>query len=126
VSSTVANIDLTGAIRRLALASQVTLSRAARGGVYVDGRWVPADATDVQVTAVVQNYTDENQTLPEAVRTKRLIKVWSDSALKPAKRAEGTPGDRISWQGSPYEVYEFWDRSTDGNYWEALCVAVDQ
>ncbi len=125
MSSTVADIDVTDAIRYLGLKAKVTLARAS-GGVWVDGRYAAGASSAVSFTATVQSYADENQTLPEAVRTKRLINVWSTSELKPTKRGEGTPGDVITWNGAPYEVYDFWDRSTDGSYWKALCVAVDQ
>lgn len=126
MSSTVANINMTHAITRLGLKAKVQLSRADAGGNYVDGRWVSAPNSTVDFTATVQSYIDEQQSLPEEVRTKRLIKVWSTSVLKPNKRVEGTTGDLILWNGAPYEVHQFWDRSTDGNYWTAICVAVDQ
>jgi len=126
VSSTVANIDVTGAVLRLGLRAQVMLKRASIGGQFVDGRSVAAPTDDVLLYATVQSYTDENQSLPEAVRSKRMINVWSNSQIKPVKRADGTDPDRIVWNGSEYEVYDFWDRSTDGGYWKALCTAVDQ
>ncbi len=128
MSSTVANLDLTGAIRRLGLVAKVQVVRsvAAAGAVIVDGRYVDVPTEAVEITATVQSYIDEMQNLPEATRTKRLIKVWSTSAIKPTQRSEHTPGDLITWQGHNYEVEQFWDRSTDGNYWSAICVAVDQ
>ena len=126
MSSTVANIDVTNAILRLGLRDQITLKRANQGAAIVDGRYADAATDDVQLFATVQSYQDENQSLPEAVRSKRMINVWSNSEIKPVKRAEGTSPDRVVWNGSEYEVYDFWDRSTDGGYWKALCTAVDQ
>lgn len=126
MSSTVANIDVTGAIRRLGQVSQCTLYRANYGSTIIDGRYVDAPTTGVQFTATVQSYVDEMQNLPEATRTKRMIKVWSTSQLKPTQRSEGTPGDLIEWNGHRYEVEQFMDRSNDGNYWSAICTAVDQ
>lgn len=130
MSSTVANINLQGgsgsALRRLAQRAKLALTRYEVGGSWVDGRWVDGSQTPVEFTGVAQSYTDENQELPEAMRLKRLIKVWSTDALRPIRRSEGRPGDVITWNGSPYEVHLFWDRSNDGNYWTAVCVAVDQ
>lgn len=130
MSSTFANINLQNgagsALKRLAQRAKLTLLRAGSGGNWIDGRWVDVPTTGVEFTGVAQSYTDEKQELPEAQRLMRLIKVWSTSELRPIRRTEGKPGDIIVWNGSPYEVHLFWDRSNDGNYWTAVCVAVDQ
>ncbi len=130
MSSTFANINLQNgagsALKRLSQRAKLLLTRYEVGGSWVDGRWVDGSQTPVEFMGVAQSYTDEKQELPEAQRAKRLIKVWSTSELRPIRRSEGRPGDVITWNGAPYEVSLFWDRSNDGNYWTAVCTAVDQ
>lgn len=121
-----ANINLSRAVKRFALTAAVELYRSNTGGNWADGRWVPSSSEVVSLTASVQPNIDEKQDLPDGVRSKRILNVWSTSAIRPVKRIEGTPGDVIVHDGEPYEVYDFKDWSRNGAYWWAMCVAVNQ
>lgn len=118
-------LDVSEAIIDLATKKDIQLFRGT-GGVWADGRFVDGITADATFIGSVQPNTNENQSLPEGVRTRGLWDVWSTSELKPSKREDGTPADIVMWDGIPHEVYDFKDWSKDGGYWYALVVKVQQ
>lgn len=121
----VAGIDLSDVVRYYALTATVQLLRASVGA-WVDGRWTPGARAPVSLTASVQPFMDDTESLPEGQRSRQMLNVWSTSAMRPVRRKEGTPGDIIVHDGAHYEVEEFLDWARNGNYWQARCVKVEQ
>lgn len=113
-------------VERYALTADLSIERYG-GGSWADGRWVNEQPTAVALTAHVQPMGQEaKQILPEGDRTRDGITVWSTTAIRPVQRSEGKPGDVVLWGGKSYEVVALTDWSSQGDYWEAGCIKVDQ
>lgn len=120
-------INLSKAVRRQSMDEDVVLEYYAQSGMRIGGRWVDPPAVTAGVTASVQIATGkEKQLLPEAVRLKDAIEVWSTSELPAMNRDEGTPAARVRWNGNTYEVVVLEDWYEHGRYWFALCSKVSQ
>lgn len=84
----------------------ITITRTV-GGSYVKGGWVKGVPTTLTVKANVQPVLKGTDTLlvPEADRSKEMIKVYTTSPLLQRKEgASPNEGDRISYDGKTWEV----------------------
>lgn len=76
-------------------------------GAYVDGQWTAGTPTTLTVIAVVQPMTArERLLLPESVRSRAAVKLYTDAAMTPADETTQRTGDRFSWDGRTWEVFE--------------------
>lgn len=75
-------------------------------GAYFDGKWLESEPTTVTVTAGVQPMNArERLLLPEGIRSRAAVKVYSDDELIAADEATGRRGDRFTWEGKTWEVF---------------------
>ena len=112
-------------------ALDITLTRRPAGS-YVSGTWVPAATTATTIRASVQPAKFSSiMRLPEGLRTRGVVDVFSESELLAANEATGIEGDMVSWQGEQWEV-QIVDAWLDGHHapelghWRAVAVRVDR
>lgn len=85
--------------------TSVTLLRYAAGGYDSHGRPVAGTETSVSITAAVQpGGMKELMSLEEGDRTKDTIAVWSQDPIYTLDEVQGRKADRISWDGSYWQV----------------------
>ena len=74
------------------------------GGGYVDGVWVEAPATPVVIEANIQPVGyKETMIMEEADRSKKMVKVYSESPIYSEEENENGP-DEFEWEGDRYRV----------------------
>lgn len=72
-------------------------------GAYVRGVWMEGAAIQATLYASVQPAIgQELLVLPEGLRTRATVKVYTDQELNTAEN--GQKADRIQWQGHIYEI----------------------
>jgi len=104
----------------------LTIKRNSTEGSYVKGVWVDGATNDVTVSASVQPVSGrERLLLPEAMRTKETIKVYTDVELK--TMLDQLKSDRFAYNGKDYEVIivEDWSHDTDIPHYKSICTKVD-
>ena len=117
-------IDVTDALEEFY--EDLTLESATVGhrdlnGDYIDG--VPIKST---IQAVVQSLnSNELLTLPEGERTKKLIKIHTQSVLKTVDVVNSTSADKVVYHGEDYKVINVFERLTNGGYIKAVAVRED-
>lgn len=106
--------------------TEVTMRRYA-AGTYTNGRWVPGAVTEIPIVASVQPAkSDELLRLPEGMRTKGVVKAYTDSELQPGDEGQRSQPDRIVWDGEEWEV-QVVDRHQLGiAHYKAICVRVER
>lgn len=120
-------IDLADAVRDLAIDEDVVIENYDSPGMRIGGRWVPSASVTAGVTASVQPASGhEKLLLPEGMRSRDAITVFSTSELRPLDRSGGKPPSVIQWKGRRYSVEVLNDYYELGRYWEALCSSVEQ
>jgi len=84
---------------------KLTLMRpSGTGGSYVDGRWVEAGASPVEIDANVQPLGYKETMLLEAAdRSKRSLKVYSPDPIYSESENENG-ADEFDWQGDTFKV----------------------
>lgn len=115
--------DLSGSIFRLASVF-VTVSRGMPGTDDGAGHYTPNTPTTFTVQANIQPTSGRDlQRLPEAFRTKEIIKLFSRDALQTEDSNAGTPADLVTFNGLQYEVQSVqpWPH---GNLYESLAAKV--
>jgi len=86
-----------------------------------DGRYDSPTTTAIQVRACVQPVTGrELEHLPEGLRTKEVIRIFSTVALYSG--ADGQEPDTVLANGVTWEVATVKRWNELGNYWESLAV----
>jgi hypothetical protein len=80
-------------------------------GSYVAGRWVDGSYVDTTIDVCPQPMsTDDLMLLPEGMRTKGAVKLYTLSLVKSADEASAvkTPPDEITYDGLVYQVQQTW------------------
>ena len=113
-----------------ALSGQFTDVVRTRPGVgsYAAGRFVGGAATTATIRASVQPMpTDEQQDLPEAARTRGVVKVFSVSAVQALDEATLREEDEVAWNGEQWRVVKV-DRWQLGglDHYAAVAVRVER
>lgn len=109
----------------------LTVTRQAAGS-YTAGRFTPGSTSVVTVKANVQPVLKSTDTLllPEADRSKAVLKVYTDGAeLRQLKEGPGGWGaDRFTWEGEVFEVMKVISYNTGNQlrHYKALCARVEQ
>lgn len=74
------------------------------GGSYVDGIWVEASSTQVEIMANIQPVGyKETMIVEEADRSKKMVKVYSSSPIYSEEENENG-ADEFEWEGDTYRV----------------------
>ena len=121
-----ARIDLSRAVRHMGVSGDVVLELYDTPGMWINGRWEAPEGATATIIASVQPAGEDVERLPEGLRTKNAISVFSVSELRPVRRAENEPSDVVRWDGERYEVGFVEDWNINGKYWRAVCTKVDQ
>lgn len=119
---------MTRTIARFAVAGGVVLKQRSTGArERIGGRWSepPPVATTIQAS-VQPAMPEDTQALPEGVRASAAMVVYSTSAVRPQGRLGSNLGDVLSWGGYDHECVSVEDWNTNGRYWRAVCVRVQQ
>ena len=104
----------------------LTITRVTTDGEYVKGVWVGGATTNITVDASVQPMTGrERLLLPEAMRTKETIKVYTKVEL--FTMLDNQKGDKFTWNGKVYKVFsvEDWSHNTDIPHYKSVCEKID-
>jgi hypothetical protein len=104
----------------------ITVKRKA-AGTYTKGLYTPAptETTIAIANASVQPLdAEEMLLLPEGIRTRQAIKVYSPELLRTADANE--EADRVVYLGEMFEVHSVEDWDDHGRFWKATCVKAGQ
>ena len=78
----------------------ITRRRYGAGSRGSDGRWVEGSSSDTSITASVQPGDAEDLALlPEGERTRRAIRVYTDTELRTSSPQDGYRSDRLVVSG---------------------------
>lgn len=97
------------------------------GGSYVNGIWTPGGSSTFSIVASIQPTSGEDLVrLPEGVRTRELVTVFTPTELQVKNAPAGTEADRIAYKGASYEVQtvEKWDEQ--GGFYRAVAAKIEQ
>lgn len=72
--------------------------------------------------AVYRTSVKEAEILPEGVRNKQLLTLFTTKQLLGASSANGTDGDRIVYRGDVYEVFQTEDWFNTGSYFKSIAI----
>lgn len=86
----------------------VTITRRTGGAYGDDGRWTPGMPEDISILASVQplNYRDYSEIQADGVRTRRAVKIYTDTELFPARPGISQEADILNWQGTRWEIVQ--------------------
>jgi len=102
-----------------------TVTRPSAATSLVDGRRVAPATTTFTVVASVQPSSGRSiDRLPEGLRARESMDVWTATKLQPASPETGLEGDRIAIDGSVYEVQIVHDWQKHGSFCRATAVKV--
>lgn len=102
-----------------AITGTYDVTRAAGPGTYTNGVLVPAATSTVQVRASVQPLTGrELQRLPEGLRTRELLSVFTVDAL--LVEAPGVRPDIITIRGETWQVEKVERFAELGDYYHSI------
>jgi len=74
-------------------------------GAYISGVWTDGASYETTITASVQpTGPRELMRLPEGLRTRDSVKIFTADSLRSANESSGLAADRIVYQGEEYEV----------------------
>jgi hypothetical protein len=109
------------------LASGTYTAARQTGGMYANGIWVPLSFSTFEIVASIQPASGEDLVrVPEGVRTRELVTVFTPTELQVKNAPAGTEADRVAYKGATYEVQtvEKWDES--GSYYRAVAAKIEQ
>lgn len=107
-----------------------TITRYRRvAGSYVEGVWVDGARSSSSITASVQpgGGPQDLARVPEGLRTRDVVKIFTDDDLRTADETQSLPADRILYLDEEYEVVAVDDFTmTQMPHLEAIAVRVDR
>lgn len=108
----------------------VVLHRAANAGSYVNMKWVPAVKTNVTIQATVNERINSEITLilPDSLRTKKTIRIFSNSEIRQKEEAPlNQDADDLTYEGEDYRVFkvERWKNVNGFSGYQAYAVRID-
>jgi hypothetical protein len=97
-------------------------------GTYTNGTWVPGAGTESQIVASVQPEGDADKLdrLPEGVRSRGVVKVYTGCELRTADEETQTPADQVLWDGEWWEVQIVDTWALGIEHFKAICTRVDR
>lgn len=69
---------------------------------------------------------DEQQLLPEGLRTTEVVKIYSRDELRVADAPNGVQSDRVVYKGETYEVFDIQDWNDHGKFFKVLAKKIAQ
>lgn len=117
-------MNLTGTIRRLGM-RPVVVTR--RGAPTTDkGRVTPSEPTTYSLNANVQPLSGrELLRLPEGLRSRETLAMWTDGDLRTADESAGVLADRVAVNGRVYEIELVEDWEFHGGYRRFIAAKVE-
>lgn len=108
------------------VAQPYPVKRYAEGG-WVDGRWADPEPTDITVALAVQPARPtEVANLPEGIRTKGAITLYSETPMQAADEHARCSGDVVTYDGRDWQVHSTAKYEGFGLLaYKAIAVAVD-
>ena len=108
----------------------VTVTRYADGGEWIDGLFVAGPSSEIETIMSIQPLNGrELMNLPEAQRTRQMMKGYASIELFTSGQSAGKKADLITYQSKTYEVQsvEAWRSaaSTIAPYWKVLLAEVN-
>lgn len=98
-------------------------------GEFIDGIWVQDASTDVVIQAVVSPCLRKSiiDILPDALRKRKVIRIFSNTELKEHIDAASYDADEITYNDKTYRVFHLGDWVDVNGYtgYEAYAVRVD-
>lgn len=118
--------NLAGTIARLSGTPTATVTRGS-AGTYIAGRLTPGALTTTPLAAVnIQPASGRDLLrLPEGVRTRETIAIWTSAELRTADEATGTPADVVGYGGASYQVELVEDWVGLGGFRKAIAAKVE-
>lgn len=118
--------NLAGTVRRLSGAPTATVTRGA-AGTYTAGRLTPGatSTTPLAVVAVQPASGRDLLRLPEGLRTRETIAIWTSDELRTANETTGTPADVVGYGGASYQVELVEDWAGLGGFRKAIAAKVE-
>lgn len=91
-------------------------------GAFVKGRYVPGSKShSIPCASVVHPSTGKDQELlPQGVRNRESVIVYTKEAIQTADQEAGTPADRLWINNRRYEVFNVEDWSINGGYFKSM------
>ena len=109
--------------------AELEVSRMVKPGRYIKGRFIPGKTKKFKVTASVQQMRpDELLLLPEAQRTREMVKVYSCEVLKTGDEKARLEPDQFPYLGMIFEVHSVgnWVNFTDIPHFKSICVRIEE
>lgn len=117
--------NLASTITRLSGGTTLTVTRGA-SGTYTAGRLTPGETTTLTIAANVQPASGRDLLrLPEGLRTRETIAIWTAAELRTADEDAGTPADRVAYGGATYQVENVEGWGVLGGYRKAIAAKVE-
>lgn len=118
--------DLSGTVARLSGGTTLTVTRRAAPTTDGRGRVVAGAASTFAIAASVQPVSGRDLLrLPEGLRTRELVAVFTSGALRTNDDATRAPPDTFAWQGATYQVEKLEDWGPVGGYVKAIAAKVE-
>jgi len=118
-------MDLSSVISDLASGTTYAVTRRAPATYDADGRLVPGSTTALVITASIQPLEGRDLLrLPEGLRTKELLKIYSSTQL--FVQGAGQDPDTVIYQGFPYQVETAEQWGENGNFWKMIVRKADR
>jgi hypothetical protein len=96
-------------------------------GTYTKGRFTAGPTTTVTQTVSIQPVSGkERQLLPEDIKTKNTVKIYSREQLKTTNVIGKIPADKVVYKGVSYEVAVSEDWQEHGGFYKAIAVQEGQ
>lgn len=106
-----------------------TIIRTAVGDFNDEGVYVKPDPVEVAAQLLVSPYIRQEiiQTLPEALRKKKVIRIYSNIGLKELIDKSSFEPDEITYNGQAYRVFKLGDWVNVNGFtgYEAYAVRID-
>lgn len=111
---------LGGSVRRLASSSALVVTRGSVG-TTANGRYSPGPTSTLTIAGSVQPLNGKDLLrLPEGMRTRDLLAVFTETELRVVDAGAGTPPDVLTINGAAYEVEKVERWAELGGYWKAI------
>lgn len=98
-------------------------------GEFIDGIWVQDASANVEIQAVVSPCIKKDiiNILPEALRKRKVIRIFSNTELKEHIDAASYDADEITYNNQTYRVFHLGDWVNVNGYtaYEAYAVRID-
>lgn len=98
-------------------------------GEFIDGIWTQESSSDVVIQALVSPKVSKSiiDILPEALRKRKVIRIFSNTELKEHIDATSFDADEITYNNQTYRVFHLGDWIDVNGYtsYEAFAVRID-